>query len=214
MASDLRTPLAPGSAEVKVVEGALRCIARWGIGKTTLDDIAREAGCSRATVYRLFPGGKSSLIEMVGRHEIARLLLLVTEQIDAAPDLEQMLVDAIDAAARFFRENAAIVTLAEHEREVLLPILSFDRLDPVLATTSAFLAPLVARFVDDRTAGELVEWAARLVLSYSFEPSPFVDLSDPDAVRRLVRTHLLPGARRALREGAGADAPLTPTSTS
>ena len=32
------------------------CIARWGTAKTTLDDIAREAGCSRATIYRLFPG--------------------------------------------------------------------------------------------------------------------------------------------------------------
>ena len=195
--TEQRTPLDPTSAEARVVDGALRCIARWGIGKTTLDDIAREAGCSRATVYRLFPGGKQSLIDVVGQHEIARLLLLVTEQIDAAPDLETMLVDAIDAAARFFRESDAIVMLAEHEPEVLLPILSFDRLDPVLATTSAFLAPLVARFVDERTAGELVEWCARLVLSYSFEPSPFVDLADPDDVRRLVRTHLLPGARLA-----------------
>ena len=196
----VRIPLDPASAEANVVQGALRCIARWGLAKTTLEDIARESGCSRATVYRLFPGGKAALIDVVGQHEIARLLLLITERIDAAPDLEAMLVDAIDAAARFFRENAAIVMLAEHEPEVLLPILSFDRLDPVLATTSAFLGPLVARFVDDRTAGELVEWAARLVLSYSFEPSPFVDLADPDDVRQLVCRHLLPGARLAASE--------------
>jgi AcrR family transcriptional regulator len=211
-AADLRIPLDPGSAEANVVEAALRCIARWGIAKTTLDDIAREAGCSRATVYRLFPGGKASLIETVGRHEIARLLLIVTEQIDQAPDLETMLVDAIDAAGRFFREHAAINMLCRHEPEVLLPIMSFDRLDPVLATTAAFLAPLVARFVDERTAGELVEWGARLVLSYSFEPSPFLDLADPGDVRRLVRTHLLPGARRAAGDVAAAhQMSLTPT---
>jgi hypothetical protein len=90
--------------------------------------------------------------------------------------------------------------------------MSFDRLDPVLATTAAFLAPLVARFVDERTAGELVEWGARLVLSYSFEPSPFLDLADPGDVRRLVRTHLLPGARRAAGDVAAAhQMSLTPT---
>ncbi|MEA2588672.1 MAG: hypothetical protein QOH66_1599, partial [Actinomycetota bacterium] len=48
--------------EQRVIDAALRCIARWGIAKTTLDDIAREASCSRATIYRLFPGGKDALL--------------------------------------------------------------------------------------------------------------------------------------------------------
>jgi AcrR family transcriptional regulator len=179
------------------VAAALRCIARWGLSKTTLDDIAREAGCSRATVYRLFPGGKTALIDAVGQHEIARLLLAVTDRIDAAGDLEEMLVEAVGAAAGFFRDSAALATLLEHEPEVLLPIIAFDQLDPVLEVVAAFLGPLVARFVDERTAAELVEWSARLVLSYTFEPSEFVDLGRPDDVRRLVRTHLLPGAHLA-----------------
>ena len=45
----------------RIVDATLRCVGRWGLAKTTLDDVAREAGCSRATVYRLFPGGKDSL---------------------------------------------------------------------------------------------------------------------------------------------------------
>jgi AcrR family transcriptional regulator len=208
---DLRTPLEAGSAEANVVEAALRCIARWGLGKTTLEDIAREAGCSRATVYRLFPGGKAALIDVVGRHEIARLLLEVTERIDPAPDLESLLVDAIEVAARFFVDNAALAMLCQHEPEVLLPILSFDRLDPLLEVASAFVGPFAARFVDDRTAGELVEWAARLVLSYSFEPSSFVDLTDPAHVHRLVRTRLLPGAARAAAEVPGDDRAVAAT---
>jgi AcrR family transcriptional regulator len=192
-----RTPLDPESNQGRVVAAALRCIARWGLSKTTLDDIAREAGCSRATVYRLFPGGKPALIDAVGQHEIARLLLAVTDQIDAAADLEELLVEAIGAASGFFRGSDALAMLLEHEPGVLLPIIAFDQLDPVLEVVAAFLGPLVARFVDERTAAELVEWSARLVLSYTFEPSEFVDLGRPDDVRRLVRTHLLPGARLA-----------------
>ena len=199
-----RHPYDPESPEARIVAGALRCIARWGLSKTTLEDIAREAGCSRATVYRLFPGGKPALIDAVGQHEISQLLLDVTDQIDAATDLEAMLVEAIGAAARFFRDNAALATLVQHEPEALLPILSFDRLDPVLEVVSGFLGPLVARFVDPRTAAELVEWAARLVLSYTFEPSDFYDVTEPADVRRLVATHLVPGARVAAAE-SGAD---------
>ena len=190
--------LAPSqTAEVRVTGAALRCIARWGLAKTTLDDIAREAGCSRATVYRLFPGGKSSLIALVGQHEVARLLLAVIDAIDESPDLEQLLVSAIGAAAGFLDENEALDMLAAHEPELLLPFLAFDRLDPLLAAASGFLGPIVSRFVDPSAAGELVEWAARLVISYTFIPSESFDLTEPADVTRLVRTHLLPGVHSA-----------------
>ncbi|MDQ3757030.1 MAG: TetR/AcrR family transcriptional regulator, partial [Actinomycetota bacterium] len=67
----LPSPATRGVSEQRVREAALRCIARWGMAKTTLDDVAREAGISRATVYRLFPGGKDGLMEAVARAEIA-----------------------------------------------------------------------------------------------------------------------------------------------
>ncbi|MBV9252708.1 MAG: helix-turn-helix transcriptional regulator, partial [Actinobacteria bacterium] len=49
----------------RILDATLRCIGRWGVAKTTLEDVAREAGCSRATVYRAVPGGKDGLIEAV-----------------------------------------------------------------------------------------------------------------------------------------------------
>ena len=52
--------------EQRIVDATTRCIARWGVAKTTLDDVAREASCSRATVYRLFPGGKDAVLEATG----------------------------------------------------------------------------------------------------------------------------------------------------
>lgn len=64
---DLRTQrLDLGVDEHLVVDAALACIGRWGLAKTTLDDIAREAGISRATVYRRVPGGKAGLVALVG----------------------------------------------------------------------------------------------------------------------------------------------------
>lgn len=180
-----------------VVEAALSCIARWGVTKTTLEDIAREAGCSRATVYRIFPGGKQLLIETAARHEIGRLLEVVSTPIELAATIEEALVDAIVAAGRFLQRNAPLQTIITHEPELLLPVVSFDRLDPLLALTAATLGPLVERFVDATTAAELIEWCARLVLSYTFEPSERINLSRRDHVETLVRNHLLPGVSRA-----------------
>ena len=46
----------------RVLEGAYECIARRGMAKTTVDDVAAASGVSRATIYRLFPGGKEEVL--------------------------------------------------------------------------------------------------------------------------------------------------------
>jgi AcrR family transcriptional regulator len=53
------------STRVRIVDGALRCLARQGVAKSTVDDIARQAGLSRATVYRTFPRGKDDILAAV-----------------------------------------------------------------------------------------------------------------------------------------------------
>ena len=53
--------------------------------------------------------------------------------------------------------------------------------------------PHLARFVPDpRLATEGAELVVRLLLSYATDPSPSVDLTDPDSVRRFVRTFITP----------------------
>ena len=56
-----------GSPRERILEATYACIARYGMAKTTVEDAAREARMSRATVYRYFPGGKEQLLlETVG----------------------------------------------------------------------------------------------------------------------------------------------------
>jgi AcrR family transcriptional regulator len=49
----------------RIIDAAERCFDRWGAAKTSIDDVANEAGLSRATVYRYF-GNRSELITAVG----------------------------------------------------------------------------------------------------------------------------------------------------
>src|SRR3954451_6642532 len=94
-------PIASGDGgEVRIIEAALRCIARWGVGKTGLDDIAREAGVSRATVYRLFPGGKDTLLDAVLHHELARFFADLGDRLAEAVELDDLLVAGITTASR------------------------------------------------------------------------------------------------------------------
>lgn len=177
----------------RVVSAALRCIARWGIGKTTLDDVAREAGLSRATVYRVVPGGKDGLVSLVVERELDRFFDALISATEQAESLEDALVAGITEATRRLRAHAALQFLLAHEPELVLPRIAFAHLDGVLTRASSVAAPVLARWMDDSDAVLSAEWVTRIVLSYATTPSASIDLTDPESTRRLVRTFVLPG---------------------
>jgi AcrR family transcriptional regulator len=177
---------------VRLADAALDCIARQGIAKTTLDDVARAAGCSRATVYRVFPGGKDGLMSAVVDTEVARFFSALALRMGAASDLEEVLVVGMAEAALRITEHPGLSFLLEHEPEVILPHLAFSHMDSVLAVSSTFTAPFLGRWLDHDEAKRVAEWAARIVLSYLSCPADGVDLTDEVRVRRLVQTFVLP----------------------
>ena len=71
------SPRPAEALEDRLVAAMLECIGRWGVAKTTADDIARAAGVSRATLYRAFPGGKDVAFEALLRHELGRFFARV-----------------------------------------------------------------------------------------------------------------------------------------
>jgi len=184
---------ATDALETRIVEGMLDCIARWGIAKTTADEIARAAGVSRATLYRAFPGGKDVAFETLVRHEAARFFHAITAEIDSAESLEDLLVVGTVEVARFLGSHEALSYVMAHEPERVLPEFTFDRLERTLAIATAFTAPHLLRFVDDpETAASGAELLVRILLSYALNPSPGLVLTDPDSVRRIARTYLIP----------------------
>jgi AcrR family transcriptional regulator len=188
-------PFAPvrEPVEDRIVQATLECIERWGMAKTTADDIARAAGISRATLYRTFPGGMDVVFEAVVRHEIRRFFDTVTERLDDATDAADLLVVGIVEAARFLLDHRALGYVLAHEPERVLPALAFHRLDRALAVATTFTAPHLRRFVpDDDTAAAKAEWLVRILLSYAIDPSPALELTNEASVRRYVLTYLLP----------------------
>jgi AcrR family transcriptional regulator len=182
-----------GTTEARITDAALRCVARWGLAKTTLEDVAREAGCSRATLYRAFPGGKDALFSAVADAELRSLELTVALAVDAAADLEDALVAAITSVARHLEAHAVFQFLLANEPELVLPHLAFHELDALLARVRAVGGPMLEGHLEPDVAARTAEWVARIVISYTCSPAAGVQLTDDDAVRRLVRAFVLPG---------------------
>jgi AcrR family transcriptional regulator len=188
----------PLGAEDRVIEAALRCIARWGLAKTTVDDVAREAGVGRATLYRLFPGGRDALLAAVVRREVGRLRHRLEAAAAAAGSVEDVVVAWFAETAAAVGAHPALQFLLAHEPESVLPHLAFRRLDALLERAADIGGPLLARWIDqpdDRARA--AEWMARVLLSYTLAPSPDLDVQDRESVRRFARAFILPGLTRS-----------------
>jgi len=195
----------------RILDAALRCIARVGVDKTTLDDVAREAGCGRATVYRCFPGRERLLRALLDR-EVHALAERVMEAADRSETLADAIVAVMLSAAEPFRTHAALAFVIAHEPDIVTPQLSFERGSALLVRAAALAAPAFDRFVSHDRAERLAEWVARLTLTYLCNPSDDGHLDDPEWVRALVADYVLPGVTRTVNPFAstsvGEGAPL------
>jgi len=176
----------------RLLDAALACIARVGLAKTTLDDVAREARCARATLYRYFPG-KQPLVSAAVAREARRLSDALVVATTECLSLEDAVVAAVTTAVDALEHHPALQYVLLVEQEVLLPHLAFHRADDFLRDASALVAPAFEPFVAADRLERAAEWMVRIVLSYACSPSPAVDLHDADSVRMLVSEFVLPG---------------------
>jgi AcrR family transcriptional regulator len=179
-----------------VLDAALACVARVGLTKTTLDDVAREAGCARATVYRCFPGKQAMFRALLDR-EVDALGARVIDDAGRADTLADAVVAVMRAGADTFRTHPALAFVLAHEPEIVAPQLSFERGSALLLAASAFAAPAFTRFLPADRAERLGEWVARLTLSYLCNPTDQGVLDDPASMRALVVDYVLPGFDRS-----------------
>lgn len=177
----------------RILEAAYDCIARWGFSKTTVEDAAREAHVSRATVYRYFPGGRDELLSAVVAWENTRFFTRLYEEVHTAASLEEVMAKGIAFAHRAVAGHEVLQRVLESEPDLLLPKLTVEAAG-TQRMVAAFLEPYVARErlapgVDPHRAADLL---ARMTLSYITAPGGW-DLDDPEQVGRLVRAELLGG---------------------
>jgi AcrR family transcriptional regulator len=202
MPSQVARELPPDTRD-RLIDGALACVARVGLAKTTLDDVAREAGCSRATLYRYFPG-KSTLVAAVVAREASRLGVALAEATAACATLEDAVVAGVRTAVDTLDRHAALQYVLLVEPEVLVPHLALNRADDFLRDATALVAPALAPFLPTGNTERAAEWLVRIVLSYACSPSPIVDLHDTQSVRQLVSQFVLPGLVRTTTTIQGA----------
>jgi len=179
----------------RVLEGSLACVGRYGMAKTTVDDVARASGVSRASIYRYFPDGKEQLLRETVAWEMGRFFLRLGQAVAGSPDLATLVGDALTFAHRAVLNHEVLQKVVVTEPDRLLPMITVES-ERGLRMISGFLMPYLER---ERLEGRLrpgvdaagaADYLARMFLSYSNAPGDW-DLEDPAQVADLVRIEFL-----------------------
>lgn len=187
--------MTPGldATRTRILEATLDCVERWGLAKTTLEDVASAAGLSRATVYRYFPGGRDQVISETVTWEVGNFLARLGAAVEDAHGIDAKLQQALIVGHRAIDEHRLLQQVLSTEPEALLKELAES--EPLfVAVVQAYLAENLAReqLREGVDRDEAAAYLTRLFLSYIGSQGRW-DLTDPDEVARLVHTEFLAG---------------------
>ena len=116
MSYRLTMTIVPTSSTMdRVLDAAKRGCERWGFDRVTIDDIAADAGISRATLYRMFPGGKDVLFEALRVRELEEFFTVLRDRIEGAETVEDLLVRAVVAATEELRVDDHLAVMLATE---------------------------------------------------------------------------------------------------
>ncbi|GAA1862434.1 TetR/AcrR family transcriptional regulator [Actinomadura bangladeshensis] len=179
----------------RILDAALRSFETYGPRRTTMDDVARESGLGRATIYRRFPT-KGDLVTGVLLREARRFFAELDEAVAALPTLEERLVEGFAVALRISREQRLVNRLMVVEPELILPH-STVKAGPLLAAARGYIAGRLRTAqrlgaapadVDPEVVAEIL---VRLTHSLVLTPEGHIPL-DEEGARAFARRYLLP----------------------
>lgn len=173
--------------ETRILDATKRCCEQWGFERVTIDDIAAAAKVSRATLYRLFPGGKDVLFEALRVRERTEFFDSLTAHVADVDELDELVVQLVVFATQSLRADEHLAMLLASEPGEALTQLTLDGLPRIIATANDYLIPIVKPHLTDDVAVPVIDLLTRLTISYFLAPSEHVDLGDPRSARAFLR---------------------------
>jgi AcrR family transcriptional regulator len=191
--------LANEDARERLLNAAEACFERYGLRRTTIDDVAREAKVSRSTVYRYFDGRGDLIVGAYMRESAAvnaKLRMLLDEP---APFVERLVKATLRSIAAIRRgkylplmltpEGAVLASKAvtastafyESTRETMGPYLEQAKANGEVRT--------------ELDLDEFNEWMLRIVFSFAMIGSP--SKQGEAHIRHMLETFLVPAIEPA-----------------
>ena len=190
-------PVTVGTRD-RLLAAAEICLRRNGIRRTTMVDIANQAGVSRAGLYKHFPDKAALVVAALARIDEA-FWTCASAEVAAAHGLAARVAAAVLIGAEH-QPGALLLRLRDEEPDLYAATVGSDLLAMVPGMTPfwhPFIeeAKAVGEVRADLDTARAAEWVQRIVVSLLTIPSDVVDPDDPAGVGAFLDDFLLVGLR-------------------
>ena len=178
----------------RLLDSAEGCLEQFGPQKTSMEDVARAAGMSRATVYRYFENRDALLLGVASRQSSA-LASEAISYLSRFNTISDWLVEGLLFTLRELPNRpvfASLVTSLDSRASGNLLLgstglvqIGVNVLQPMFANAKA-----QGLLRDDIDPEMLIEWLLRMLWTYLNAPSQVA--TDEEGMRKLFRMMLIP----------------------
>ncbi|HEX3006675.1 MAG TPA: TetR/AcrR family transcriptional regulator [Bacteroidales bacterium] len=179
-----------------IIKAAQKRFALYGLEKTTMREIAKDVGISKAALYYYFPDKEHIYKEVI---EIEQKIFfdLVEEHMQQTPDPELMLIDFVNVRLNYFKTFFNLSRLRIEEFKSVKPILE-DTLKKFRKQETGAVERILQKGVDEKVfhVGDIHEEASlflevlRGVRSLVFQTKElmYVEQDDYDVLAKKLNT--------------------------
>lgn len=155
------------------LDAASLCFARFGIRRTSVQDVARELGVDRTTVYRQV-GTVPQMVRLLAARDLHRIVSSLPERV-SLPFGPESLVDSMVMVVEEARGHPVLSKVLRDDPDSIT-LSSLADLAPLLTRAAATLGPMLALvmasgLIARRNPDVLAEWLVRLVVTLVLVPT-------------------------------------------
>ena len=177
-------------AKSRVCKAALECLKRLGLEKTSMSDIAKEAGISRPTLYKYFKNKEEVFFTAIDleAHTFAESVVKHAKQFAT---IEERIVETIIYVVEELPKVQNLSFVLDHELAGALRDRAFSD-EATLVFSEMTALPLIEIRPDLVDQGvEISEIMSRFAISMILFPGKYS--TDYDGLRGLINKRILPG---------------------
>lgn len=178
----------------RLLDAAEECLQQFGPQKTSMEDVARAARMSRATVYRYFESRDALLLGVASR-QAASLATDAMGYLTQFHDIRDWLVEGLLFTLRELPKRsvfASLVTSLDSRSGTTLFLGSSGMIDIGVNVLKPMFGTAKQRGLlrEDIDLDFLIEWLLRVLWTYLNAPSQVAE--DEEGMRRLFQMMLIP----------------------
>ncbi|MFA1550588.1 TetR/AcrR family transcriptional regulator [Actinomadura chokoriensis] len=187
-------PVTTDATRERIIDAAEECFGRFGVAKTTVEDIAATAKLSRATVYRSVTGGRDELILAVVVRDLQRFLDRLAERLRRERSVPEAIVEGTLDAVEYVRGEPTIAHFLVPEAAGHMQAAVAGAVEHVLALCCDYVRPHFEQAQRQRTLRADIEVEGAVEFLFRIITSLIVMDRDRDAdgLRRFLRTYVVP----------------------